>query len=257
MQVSVQKFTRTTWPRSSAGPSGSELSHPVAPPSEGMCTRPDEAIERTHGQATNCWPPSMSYVAPVRAVLVMRWTASAATSAGPTTRPIGQRRAQLVAPGLEPVAGEVRRRQRGVDEAGGDEVDANRGELEREGRRERRQHGGGRGGEPEVATDPPAAGAAHEQQRAAGPHLAARRCARPRAPAPRGRRAPRAPDRRPSRAGARSCGPPAGDQHVVDRVRQLVEEPLQRCRVVGVEGGGAAARRRRAPPARAARDRGR
>src|SRR5205823_6200498 len=38
---------------------------------------------------TNCWPPSMSYVAPVRAVLVMMWTARAATSAGPTTRPIG------------------------------------------------------------------------------------------------------------------------------------------------------------------------
>src|SRR5215218_9693692 len=38
MQVSVQKSTRTTWPRSSAGPSGLELSHSVAPPSEGMCT---------------------------------------------------------------------------------------------------------------------------------------------------------------------------------------------------------------------------
>src|SRR5215213_3083911 len=38
MQVSVQKSTRTTWPRSSAGPSGSESSHSVAPPSEGMCT---------------------------------------------------------------------------------------------------------------------------------------------------------------------------------------------------------------------------
>ena len=31
----------------------------------------------------------MSKVAPVSAVLVMRWTASAATSSGPTTRPIG------------------------------------------------------------------------------------------------------------------------------------------------------------------------
>ena len=39
MQVSVQKFARTTWPRSSVGPSGSELSHPVAPPSVGICTR--------------------------------------------------------------------------------------------------------------------------------------------------------------------------------------------------------------------------
>src|SRR5215207_947524 len=38
MQVSVQKSTRMTWPRRSAGPSGSESSHSVAPPSEGMCT---------------------------------------------------------------------------------------------------------------------------------------------------------------------------------------------------------------------------
>src|SRR3954452_21646618 len=37
----------------------------------------------------SCWPPSMSYVAPVSAVLAMMWTASPATSAGPTTRPIG------------------------------------------------------------------------------------------------------------------------------------------------------------------------
>ena len=37
MHVRVQKFTRTTWPRSSAGPSGAELSHSVAPPSGGMC----------------------------------------------------------------------------------------------------------------------------------------------------------------------------------------------------------------------------
>ena len=36
-------------------------------------------------RATSCWPPSMSYVAPVRAVLVMTWMASAATSPGPTT----------------------------------------------------------------------------------------------------------------------------------------------------------------------------
>jgi hypothetical protein len=37
--VSVQKFTTTTCPRNSAAPSGSELSHSVAPPSDGMCTR--------------------------------------------------------------------------------------------------------------------------------------------------------------------------------------------------------------------------
>jgi hypothetical protein len=44
MHVSVQTFTRTTWPRRSAGPSGSELSYPVAPPSEGMCRRSNTVI---------------------------------------------------------------------------------------------------------------------------------------------------------------------------------------------------------------------
>src|SRR3954470_6983576 len=38
MHVSVQKCTRTTRPPSSAGPSGSEFSHSIAPPSEGMWT---------------------------------------------------------------------------------------------------------------------------------------------------------------------------------------------------------------------------
>ena len=36
----------------------------------------------------------------------------------------------------------------------------------------------------------------------------------------------------------------AGDHHVVDRVRQVLEEPLQRGGIGGVEGGGAHARRR-------------
>jgi hypothetical protein len=35
---------RTTWPRSSAGPSGPELSHSVVPPSEGMCGRSNTVI---------------------------------------------------------------------------------------------------------------------------------------------------------------------------------------------------------------------
>jgi hypothetical protein len=39
MHVSVQKFTSTTWLRSSAGPSCPELTHPVAPSRDGMCTR--------------------------------------------------------------------------------------------------------------------------------------------------------------------------------------------------------------------------
>ena len=44
MHVSVQKSTSTMWPRSSAGPSGSELSHPVAPLSEGMRRRSNTVI---------------------------------------------------------------------------------------------------------------------------------------------------------------------------------------------------------------------
>ncbi len=47
------------------------------------------AVAYWPGQETNCSPPSMSYVAPVSAVLIMMCTASAATSAGVTTRPIG------------------------------------------------------------------------------------------------------------------------------------------------------------------------
>src|SRR5215211_5580988 len=35
LHMRVQKFTRTTWPRNSAGPSGSELSHWVAPTQRG------------------------------------------------------------------------------------------------------------------------------------------------------------------------------------------------------------------------------
>ena len=46
-------------------------------------------VEAFQEEVTNCWPPSMSKVAPVSAVLIMMWTASEATSAGVTTRPIG------------------------------------------------------------------------------------------------------------------------------------------------------------------------
>src|SRR5215217_2581483 len=44
MHVQVQKFTRTTWSRSSAAPSGSELSHSVAPANEGRCTRSNRVM---------------------------------------------------------------------------------------------------------------------------------------------------------------------------------------------------------------------
>src|SRR6185295_13082879 len=68
--------------------------------------------------------------------------------------PDRERRPQLVPALLESIS-EQRRGQRGVDEAGGDEVDANRRELECEGRRERRKRGGGGGGDPESVTDAP------------------------------------------------------------------------------------------------------
>jgi hypothetical protein len=44
MHVSVQKSTRTTWPRRSSGSSGCELSHPVPPSSLGMWVRSKSAI---------------------------------------------------------------------------------------------------------------------------------------------------------------------------------------------------------------------
>jgi hypothetical protein len=44
MQGSVRKVTTAGRPRSSAGLSGGELSHPAAPPSEGRCKDPDMVI---------------------------------------------------------------------------------------------------------------------------------------------------------------------------------------------------------------------
>ena len=80
-----------------AGPArGLGRRRPVAIPRMGQAASHLTAARRRPGRsaviplpATSCWPPSTSYVAPVSAVLVIRWTASAATSAGPTTRPIG------------------------------------------------------------------------------------------------------------------------------------------------------------------------
>src|SRR5262249_47933203 len=46
-------------------------------------------LVRSFHLSRSCWPPSMSYVAPVKAVLIIKWTASAATSDDWTTRPIG------------------------------------------------------------------------------------------------------------------------------------------------------------------------
>ena len=178
-------------------------------------------------RATTCWPPSMSYVAPVSAVLAIRCTASAATSSGPMTRPIGRVARSSLAALLELVA-EQRRRQRRVDEAGGDQVDAHRRELEREVGDERRA-------------------APRSAPRSAPSPTPGRRPPVPpmNSSVPPGRTLPAA-----SRAtctdsqqvlvdvaaglgevevppGARSTGRPAGDQDVVDRRRQAREEPCE------------------------------
>ena len=90
----------------------------------------------------------------------------------PDDAPDRQRGAELVAARVELVA-EQRRRQRGVDEAGGDQVDADRRELEREAGRQGGQRRGRRRDDPDADGGWRAAGAAHEQQRAAGADLAA------------------------------------------------------------------------------------
>src|SRR4051812_35924892 len=118
----------------------------------------------------SCWPPSMSYVAPVSAVLAMMWTASAAMSAGPTARPIA-RVARSSSRRASELIAEERRRQGCVDEAGGDQVDANRCHLERQAGREGREGDPRRRGDPD--TDVAGPRAAHEQKRASRRTLSA------------------------------------------------------------------------------------
>ena len=69
----------------------------------------------------------------------------------------------------EDVLAEQGRREEGVHEPGGDEVDADRSELEREVGRERWQSHGEQRRDADADSRPPAAGPAHEQERAAGP----------------------------------------------------------------------------------------
>ena len=80
----------------------------------------------------------------------------------------GTSRAELIAASFEPVTKE-RRRQRGVDEAGRDEIDADGRELEREARGEGGHRRGGRRYEREPRACAAPAGAAYEQQRASRP----------------------------------------------------------------------------------------
>jgi hypothetical protein len=125
--------------------------------------------------------------------------------------PDRQRRAELLAPRVQLIA-EQRRRQRRVDEAGRDKVDADGRKLEGERLGERRYRGGERRDE-RARSRPATARSADEQERSA---VAARLCkvdvGEPRV--------------------VRATG---GDQDVVDRGRQLVEEPLEALEVGGVE----------------------
>ena len=185
---------------------------------------------------TSCCPPSTSYVAPVSAVLVIRWIASSATSAGPTTRPMGSESPQLVAAGIELVA-EQRRRQRSVDEAGGDQVHPDRRDLDRQvgGQRGECRRCGPDHGHPDARTTP--AGAAHEDKRPAGPDPG-------RGVAGHGEHHHRVLVEPAScvvevHVGQRRVvGPAGGHHHVVDRL-EPVEEGLEVTEVVGVEGGRA------------------
>src|SRR5438309_10627881 len=92
----------------------------------------------------------------------MRWTASAAMSAGPTTRRIGSV-AELLATRVQLVAQECGR-QRRVDEPGRDQVHADGRELEREVFRQSGKRGRQRRDERESRRRAAATGAAHEEQ---------------------------------------------------------------------------------------------
>ena len=149
----------------------------------------------------------------------------------------GQRGPQLVAALLNAVS-EQRCRQRSIDEAGGDEVDAHRCELNCERRCERGQHGGGGGGDPETGTDAPAAGATHQQQRSRRPHLGCgvARDLEPEHYAVTDRLAHLRFVHLEQGSVSRAAG---SDHDVVDRWWQVLEELPQGSRIVGVEGCGA------------------
>jgi hypothetical protein len=152
--------------------------------------------------------------------------------------PDGQRGAQLCA-ALVQVLAEQGRGQRGVHEAGRDEVDPDRRGLDREVGDQGWQRGGDRPHDRQPRSPAAAAGTAHEQQRAARPHpaggLLGHRDGQPDVMVviEVGSVAVQLGQRRVVRAGA-------GDQHVVDRPRQVAEEPGERGRVGGVERGGVA-----------------
>src|SRR5215470_2715517 len=151
--------------------------------------------------------------------------------------PDRQRLAELLAAFLQLIA-EDRRRQRRVDEPGRDQVHADGREFEREVLRDGGTCGRERRDERESRRRAAATGAAHEEQRPSRTNLARG------VPSDLERQQDVGVDivaclfdvelRQP-----RVIGTGAGDQHVVDRCGQLVEEFPEPFEVSGVERGGA------------------
>ena len=160
-------------------------------------------------------------------------------SAGPTTRRIGSVVAELLPSRVQLVA-EERRRQGCVDEAGRDQVHADGRGLEREVPDERGLRGGERRDQRESRRGAAATGTAHEEQRPSRAHRVRRVASDLDRQQQMGldvaacRVEVELRERRVVRTGT-------GDEHVVDRRRQLVEERSEPFEVRGVEGRDARA----------------
>ena len=168
------------------------------------------------------------------AVLVMMCTASAATSAGENDAPDGERGAKLIAAVVELVA-EERCRQRCVDEAGGDEVDSNGREFEREAGGEGGQRSGESRDESEslsraAATSPP-----HEEESSSRANLVCGVTSDLQRQKQMGLNIPVRLFKIELGQG-RVIGAWASNQHVVDRSGQFVEEPREAVRVGSIKG---------------------
>ena len=150
----------------------------------------------------------------------------------PNHPPDRQRCSELLATRVQPIA-EQRCRQRRVDEAGRDQVDADGGELKRERFGQRRYRGAERRDE-RARGGPPTARSADEQERSARAHFAGGEAGDV--------------ERQPEflldvapRLGEvdvrQSCvvGAAGGDHNVVDRLPQLVEEAPEAVEIGGVE----------------------
>ena len=186
----------------------------------------------------SCWPPSISNVAPVTAVFVIRWMASAAMSAAPMTRRIGKfvsswlRRALSRSPSMAADCG-VSTNPAAITftRMGASSAARLFGH--------RRERSGDRGDERASRDCMPTVGAPREEQRSTW----ADRVDSPASDLQgeqqvRIQVASRFVD---VEVGERQVvGAWTGDQHVIDGRRQLVEKPLKPVEVGRVEGGDAA-----------------